>query len=108
MIDGWYLTNGRYYVFSYPGSIDTQALGVNESGEVVGTYEDANKKTHGFLLPNPQSKHPKWQTIDALRAAALRWSTESAAAAIFAGGIGVATVSRTALLQRRTSRAIQK
>jgi probable HAF family extracellular repeat protein len=64
-VEGWYLANGRYYVFFYPGSIDTQALGVNQSGDVVGTYEDADLTTHGFLLSNPQSKHLKWQTIDA-------------------------------------------
>ncbi|MBZ5617854.1 MAG: hypothetical protein LAQ69_03845 [Acidobacteriia bacterium] len=37
-------------LFDFPFSISTNALDINPSGEVVGVYTDAAKKTHGFLL----------------------------------------------------------
>ena len=35
---------------AFPGAIDTQALGVNSSGTVVGAFIDSNHVTHGFVL----------------------------------------------------------
>jgi probable HAF family extracellular repeat protein len=33
----------------YPNSTFTQALGLNNRGQVVGTYMDAQNLTHGFV-----------------------------------------------------------
>jgi uncharacterized membrane protein len=35
--------------FQFPGSLSTQALGVNNLGEIVGDYLDAGGVMHGFL-----------------------------------------------------------
>src|SRR5262249_41488537 len=35
--------------FQFPGSVDTQALGVNNLGEIVGDYVDTGGVMHGFL-----------------------------------------------------------
>jgi hypothetical protein len=45
------VADGRFITLAYPGAAMTQALGINDSGEVVGTYDiatGANCKTHGF------------------------------------------------------------
>jgi hypothetical protein len=36
-------------VLDFPAATFTQALGLNNLQEVVGTYMDASKNTHGFL-----------------------------------------------------------
>ncbi|MGB7758417.1 MAG: hypothetical protein WBL61_01230, partial [Bryobacteraceae bacterium] len=33
----------------YPGGLYVNATGLNDSGDVVGTYQDSNYNTHGFL-----------------------------------------------------------
>jgi len=45
------MAGGRFITLAYPGASMTQALGINDSGEVVGTYDvatGASCKTHGF------------------------------------------------------------
>src|SRR5713101_8017785 len=34
----------------FPGAASTQAWGINNRGDIVGTYTLADKSTHGFLL----------------------------------------------------------
>jgi uncharacterized membrane protein len=41
--------NGVFHQLSFGGKTNTQALGVNSSGSVVGSYLDAGGKLHGFL-----------------------------------------------------------
>ena len=37
----------------YPNAISTNiAVGISDSGDIVGSYTDSNKKVHGFLLRN--------------------------------------------------------
>ncbi len=43
------LSNGSYTTLDVPGSLFTQAHGINASGQIVGWYYDGNI-THGFLL----------------------------------------------------------
>jgi probable HAF family extracellular repeat protein len=38
---------------SFPGSITTEAYGINAAGEVVGYFIDQNYNTHGFLWTPP-------------------------------------------------------
>ena len=37
-----------------PGSLVTLAWDMNPSGEIVGFYQDASSKTHGFLMTGGQ------------------------------------------------------
>jgi probable HAF family extracellular repeat protein len=39
-----------FVTIDVPGSVETDAYGINDSGQVVGYYLDHNRKTHGFLL----------------------------------------------------------
>ena len=59
-VAGWYLTDtglsqaffrttaGNFIPISFPGSIDTEPLGMNNLGQVVGSYYDGSK-SHGFI-----------------------------------------------------------
>jgi hypothetical protein len=38
-----------YGIFAVPGAIETDAVGVNDSGEIAGTYLDSSGIEHGFL-----------------------------------------------------------
>ena len=38
-----------YTSIDYPNALLTSAFGVNKSGNIVGFYQDANRKLHGFL-----------------------------------------------------------
>jgi probable HAF family extracellular repeat protein len=44
------LAQGTYTQIDYPGAILTDSYGINGSGDIVGTYEDAGGNFHGFLL----------------------------------------------------------
>jgi uncharacterized membrane protein len=39
----------RFTAIDFPGSVATTAFGINERGEVVGSYTDSSNKTHGFV-----------------------------------------------------------
>ena len=45
---GFVLSGGRYTTIDVPGSIWTYARGINDAGQIVGSYFDA-RGTHGFL-----------------------------------------------------------
>ncbi len=36
--------------FDYPGGLNTNAFSINERGDIVGRFDDADGNTHGFLL----------------------------------------------------------
>jgi len=48
-IHGFSDINGVYSSFDAPGATQTYAYGVNNSGQIVGYYVDANGVNHGFL-----------------------------------------------------------
>jgi probable HAF family extracellular repeat protein len=54
---------GRIYVgytfFAFPGARSTRAFGINNTGQIVGSYRDASGRTHGFLLD-----HGNFTSID--------------------------------------------
>jgi hypothetical protein len=60
---GWLLKGGVYHVFSYPKSLDTEALAVNWQDQIVGSYLDASAITHAFVLTSPLNQ-PVWISID--------------------------------------------
>lgn len=47
---GFYLIGDTYTSIDPPGSQATEVLGINNFGEIVGTYLDSRNKTHGFLF----------------------------------------------------------
>lgn len=62
--EGWYKVKGATAVpFTYPGSVGTQALSINASDQIVGSYQDSDGNTHGYLLSNPGPSET-WQNID--------------------------------------------
>jgi probable HAF family extracellular repeat protein len=56
---GFVLKNGKVTELNFPGSTFTQALGINNSDDVVGTFTDANATQHGFVYENG-----RYRTID--------------------------------------------
>jgi probable HAF family extracellular repeat protein len=46
---GFLLQHGSFQHFRFGGGTNTQALGVNNAGQVVGSYVDAAGKMHGFV-----------------------------------------------------------
>ncbi len=49
---GFLYDNGTYQTIDYPNSIFTEALGINNNGEIVGVYWDQSGGIHGFMLIN--------------------------------------------------------
>ncbi len=41
---------GTYTQFDYPGAMDTSAYGIDQAGDIVGTYVGPDGYLHGFLL----------------------------------------------------------
>jgi probable HAF family extracellular repeat protein len=60
----WLMHNGQLVSFQYPGGSDTQAFGVNDSDEIVGTYLNHSGVQHGFVLTDPLGPTSHWQTVD--------------------------------------------
>jgi hypothetical protein len=59
-----FLRKGKHFsTFSYPGSVATQAFGINIHDQIVGAYVDSANKMHGFLLSSPLH-HASWRKID--------------------------------------------
>lgn len=53
-------SGGKFTAINFPKSIGTQAMGINDKGDVVGLYFDSNGVQHGFL-----KKGAKYTSIDA-------------------------------------------
>jgi hypothetical protein len=45
---GFLYTGGSFTSIDVPGPVDTPAFGINNSGDIVGSFDDA-RTTHGFL-----------------------------------------------------------
>src|SRR5262249_34836068 len=61
---GWLRHNGHLTAFQFPGGSDTQALGINDKDQIVGSYLDGQGGMHGFVLSNPLGPVSKWRKID--------------------------------------------
>jgi hypothetical protein len=46
----FFLSRGVFMTIDFPASHATLAFGINARGDIVGSYHDASKKEHGFLL----------------------------------------------------------
>jgi hypothetical protein len=53
---------GTFIQLDYPGSIFTQATGLNSSGQVAGTYQDSSGASHGFVY---DIKSATFSSVDA-------------------------------------------
>jgi hypothetical protein len=53
---GFVFRHGEYEVFDAPGAASTFFSGINRRGDIVGIYEDATRRRHGFLLPQGVDK----------------------------------------------------
>jgi uncharacterized membrane protein len=47
--EGFLDKSGVFTFLQFPGSVFTQALGIDNTGQVVGSYVDAAGNTHGFI-----------------------------------------------------------
>jgi uncharacterized membrane protein len=60
-IAGFVLDDGRYQTIDFPGAATlTIAFGVSNRGDIVGYYDDAEGRTHGFV----RDLHGRYRTID--------------------------------------------
>ena len=57
---GYLLDDGRFRPIAVPGATGTLPFGINDRGEIVGTYDDAEGRSHGFVWE--RGRH---RTIDA-------------------------------------------
>ena len=48
--DAFSYAKGKFVTISFPKSMGTQAHGINDKGQIVGTYFDSADAQHGFLL----------------------------------------------------------
>lgn len=46
---GFVLMKGNYFSFDYPGAMGTYASGINNSGQIVGSYTFDQQTFHGFV-----------------------------------------------------------
>jgi hypothetical protein len=65
---GYVLTQGRARTIAFPGAASTVAAGVNDRGEIVGKYKDADGRDHGFL----RTRRGRYRRIDVPGAGAPR------------------------------------
>jgi probable HAF family extracellular repeat protein len=59
-VHGFLWERGRFASFDVPGSIFTQAFGINNRGQITGGYYDATGTQHAFL-----QDQGRYQTLDA-------------------------------------------
>ena len=48
-----HLQAGQVASFDVPDAVQTQAYGVNDNGDIVGSFQDRTGMTHGFLALAP-------------------------------------------------------
>jgi hypothetical protein len=56
---GFSYFKGKFTSIMYPGSMDTEAQGINDQGQIVGAYLDSAGNQHGFVLSKG-----KYATLD--------------------------------------------
>jgi hypothetical protein len=59
LYDAFVYAGGKFTAINFPKSLETQAIGINDKGEVVGLYFDSNGAQHGYV-----KKGSKYTSID--------------------------------------------
>jgi hypothetical protein len=49
--NGFLLTDGKFRTVDFPGAVSTVVRGINNLGDVSGTYSDLNADEFGFIIP---------------------------------------------------------
>jgi hypothetical protein len=60
----WLKIGTSTIAFGFPGGSNTQAFGINNKNQIVGSYLDGAGVMHGFVLTNPMGPTSHWQSID--------------------------------------------
>ena len=60
----WLKIGTSTIAFQFPGGSDTQALGINNKNQIVGSYLDGAGVMHGVVLTNPLGPTSHWHSID--------------------------------------------
>jgi hypothetical protein len=73
--EGWFLSAGTFYTYSYPGSVNTYTLSLNWQDQIVGDYSDSSGQIHGFVLTGPTHGGGAqfWQSVDEPNATQGTW-----------------------------------
>ncbi len=57
--EGYVLNGSPFTYINAPGATSTTVTGINDSGDLVGFYEDSAGKSHGFIAtPNASVPEP--------------------------------------------------
>jgi probable HAF family extracellular repeat protein len=56
---GFVYQNGELQTLQFPEAADTNALGINAAGEVVGSFIDSGNNYHGFTWTPPAAAGKK-------------------------------------------------
>src|SRR5579863_3168272 len=59
LYSGFVYAGGKFTAVNFPKSLETQAIGINDKGDVVGLYLDSASVQHGFV-----KKGSKYTSID--------------------------------------------
>src|SRR4029077_2711816 len=88
---GFLYSNGTYTTLDDPLGTTTEALGINDAGQIVGFYTDSGLREHGFLLTiTPHPTAPAGTTADMI----LRGANSSA----YAGQYEIYDLGNNAML----------
>jgi hypothetical protein len=60
----WLKTGATTIAYQFPGGSDTQAFGISNKNQIVGSYLDGSGTLHGFVLTSPMGPTSHWQSID--------------------------------------------
>jgi probable HAF family extracellular repeat protein len=52
-------SKGKYTALYVPGAVVCSALGINDAGQIVGTYQDKQRENHGFIATPTTEADPK-------------------------------------------------
>ena len=54
---GFFLHEGTFHLIDFPGAVATRVRGVNNAGDVTGSYVDGGGVVHGFIRKDGEFKH---------------------------------------------------
>jgi hypothetical protein len=64
---GFTLDNGHFIIVDVPGATLTDIFAINDHGQLVGRYLDAQGSSHGFVAtPNETGEHVRWDKLSHL------------------------------------------